>query len=107
MKNIDKNDDELLKELVKIKVQKIRQFYIHAFIYGIGVIVYVLKTYYNVLNFPPINFINFTAMAIWTFFLVEHGLPLFFKDTFFGRNWEKKKIAEILERDKEIRNTLK
>ena len=104
MENI--SNETPLEQLARKRVLKLKGFYIHAFIYGIGLMVYVLKTYFGApLNFSPLNYLNFTAMAIWTFFFVEQGLPLFFKETFFGKNWEKKRINEILEKEKETKNT--
>ena len=84
-------------EMARYRVDKIRRFYIHLLIYAIGVIIYVLKTYYGVpLNFPPLHYIGFTFMAIWTFIIVAKGMGLLVRETVFGDKWEERKVQEFM-----------
>lgn len=95
-------EEKELLELAKKRVKQLKDFYIHLFIYAIGITVYVLKTYYGFpFNFFPIQHINGFVMAIWTFFLVVQAFQLFFSEIVFGKKWEDKKIKEILSKKSE------
>lgn len=86
------------EELVRERVKKLSQFYTHLFIYVIGIIIYVLKTYFGVpFNFLPIKYINAFVMCFWTFFLVVQGLQLFLAERVFGTNWEQKQIRKMMD----------
>lgn len=84
------------------KIVKLRSFYIHAFIYAIGLIVYVLKEYYGVpLNFFPIRYLNSVVMIIWTSVFLVSAIDLFAYYKIFGEEWEERKMKSLL--DKEIK----
>lgn len=98
---IMENSNELLEQMIKERVHKLKQFYIHLFIYVIGIIVYVSKTYFGVpFNFWPIKFINEFVMWVWTFFLVVQAVQLFLVQKVFGTNWEQKRIQKMIEKEK-------
>lgn len=104
MKNED--NDIVLKQLVKERVLKLKRFYTHLLLYAIGLAVYVLKTYFNFpFNFPPLHYLNFTVMAIWTFIMVTDILQLLLQEKLFGAQWEKQKINQILEQEKTTKKT--
>lgn len=89
-----------LYELAQKRVKKIKDFYIHLFIYAIGIIFYILKTYFGVsFNFFPLRHINFFVMAFWTFIIVVQAFGLFFTEVFFGKKWEDKNIKRIIEKE--------
>ena len=93
--------NEILEQIVKERVHKLKQFYTHLFIYVIGVAVYVAKTYFDVpLNFWPIRFINEFVMGVWTFFLVMQAMQLYLTQKVFGNQWEQKRIQKIMEKEK-------
>lgn len=97
----DTNSRDLMEEIAREKVQKIKKFYTHLFIFVIGVIVYVSKTYLGApLNFWPIKFINEFFMWCWTFIIVIQGIRLFLSQNILSKNWEDQKIKEILEKEK-------
>lgn len=95
------NPNDILEQIVKERVHKLKQFYTHLFIYGIGITVYVAKTFFGApLNFWPIRFINEFVMGLWTFFLVMQALQLFVVHKVFGTDWEQKRIQKIIEKEK-------
>lgn len=97
------NDDPLA--IARYRVEKIRRFFIHLFIYLIGITIYILKTYFNVrFNFIPIHFINFTFMAIWTLIIAIQGMKLFIREVAFGSNWEQQKIQKIMNEQQQKQN---
>ena len=84
-------------EMAQYRVDKIRRFYIHLFVYAMGVIVYVLKTHYGVpLNFLPLRYITFTLISIWTLIIVIKGIKLLIREKFFGGKWEERKVQEFM-----------
>lgn len=100
----NQNPEEILRQMAKEKVHKLKQFYIHLFIYTIGVIFYVAKTYFGVpFNFWPVQFINWFVMAVWTLSIAIQGMQLFVTKNLFGSNWEERKIKELMEKEKKER----
>jgi len=97
----EKDAKEILETIAREKVQKIKNFYIHLFIYCIGVILYVLKTYCNVpINFFPIRFINAFFMWCWTFVIAVQGIRLFLGERFLGTQWEEEKVKQIMDEER-------
>ena len=93
--------NETLEQMAREKVQEEKKFYTNLFIYVIGFIIYFSKTYYAApLNFFPIKYLNSFVMYVWTFFIVLQTLRYIFINTFFGRNWEMKKIQKIMNQEK-------
>ncbi|PWA10868.1 hypothetical protein DB891_03310 [Flavobacterium laiguense] len=96
------------KELVEIarrKVKKLKGFYIHAFIYLIGVLVFILKEYFGVpFNFFPLKHINFFALAIWSSIFFISAIDMLITYHFFGENWEERKIKRIMEKESKKQN---
>jgi len=96
--NNDQQEDEL-HQLASKKVMKLKAFYSHAFMYVIGVIVYVLKEYFGApFNFFPIQHINGFVMGIWTTVFLVSAIDLFATHKIFGDEWEERKVKSILEK---------
>jgi|JI10StandDraft_1071094.scaffolds.fasta_scaffold771190_2 uncharacterized protein YacL len=94
------SSEEILRELVRERVHKIRRFYTHLFVYLIGLVLYIAKTYFGApLNFSPIRYINDTFMWILTFIIVVQGLRLLIKEQILGVKWEQNKINEIMQKE--------
>ncbi len=95
--NIVQNE---LRELVRKKVKKQRDFYIHLFIYAIGITIWLLKRYTDLpLNFFPIRYINWFVMAIWTVAICIQGMEILFTEVILGKKWEDKQVKSILEEE--------
>lgn len=92
----NKESKDIIEQMARDKVKTEKKLYISIFIYTIGIIVYVSKTYFGApLNFFPLNHINLFVMLVWTFFIVIKVLRFLFKETFFGKDWENKKIQKV------------
>jgi 2TM domain len=90
-----------LYELAQKKVQRLRGFYMHSFVFIAGIVVFVAKTYFGVsLNFIPLSYLNWFVMAIWATTYVICALSIFFEFSIFGKSWEDKKTKQLLEKDK-------
>lgn len=94
--------EEIDLELARYRVHKIKRFYTHLFIYIIGLIIFIAKTYFGApFNFWPIQYINCFFMWVWTFIIAVQGLRLFFREKVFGTSWEQRKIQELINKDKQ------
>jgi uncharacterized protein YacL len=94
--NIDEEEDELHK-MARKKIEKLKAFYSHAFIYVIGVIIFVLKEYFGFpLNFFPIQYINEFVMCIWTTVFIISAIDIFASHKIFGEEWEARKVRSIM-----------
>ena len=110
MELIMENDtsNELLREFARERVYKLRQFYVHLFIYVVVVLIYISKTYFGApFNFIPLRYINETVVWIWTFVIAVKGFKLFIKEQFLGTQWEQNKIREIIEKENSLKNKWK
>lgn len=100
MENLQSNQEKELIEMAQKRVKKIKDFYIHLFLYFVGISIYVAKTYFEApLNFFPIKHINCFVMSIWTFFLVLQIFQLFFSEIIFGKKWEERKIKQFMNKE--------
>ncbi|MET0946592.1 MAG: 2TM domain-containing protein, partial [Flavobacterium sp.] len=78
---------------------RLRSFYIHAFIYGVGLVFYVLKEFYGIpLNFFPVIYLSSVVMIIWTSVFLVSAIDLFAYYKIFGEEWEERKVKNILEK---------
>jgi hypothetical protein len=97
MELFENNTQKELFELAQKKMLRLKGFYIHTFIYIIGVLVFVAKTYFGIqFNFFPVKFINWFVMSIWTTAYLISALSIFFEYSLFGKKWEEKKINEFM-----------
>lgn len=93
--------NEILEQMAREKVQEEKKFYTSLFIYVLGLIIFFSKTYWGAsLNFFPLKYLNSFVMYVWTFFIVLQILRYIFINTFFGRNWEMKRIQKIMNQEK-------
>jgi len=95
----------------KKKVKKIKGFYIHFLVYVLvnifisGVIVFGLtrgddRTFFNAIT-------NFGVYATWVFWGIGvffHWIGVFEVVSFIGKDWEDKKIKELMEIELQHRN---
>lgn len=94
--------EELEIELNKIaqkKVMKLKSFYTHLVVYVLGVLLYVLKSYFNVpLNFFPLRYLNGLVMILWTTTFLVSVVDIFASFKIFGEEWEERKVKSILDK---------
>lgn len=96
---IDFNNDPKEFEFQKNtkKVVKLKAFYTHAFIYAIGMFLFILKEYAGFqLNFFPLNYLNGFVMVIWTTAFIVSAVDLFASFKIFGEEWEERKLKDVL-----------
>jgi 2TM domain-containing protein len=86
--------------LAKKKVQSIKEFYgnLTSFILVNGILIFInLYTSPNYLWF-------FWPLLWWGLGVVFHGLKVFEVFQFLGKDWEEKKIRELMKKEKEQKN---
>lgn len=96
-----KYDEKKRLEHAKQRVKKIKGFYSHALVY---VVINLMIVVINVQNLEHgesyFQFSNFFTLFFWGIGLAVHGLSVFLPNFILGKNWEERKINEIMERDK-------
>ncbi|PVW15902.1 2TM domain-containing protein [Marixanthomonas spongiae] len=117
-----KNYTESAYQRAQKKVEKIKVFYNHLFVYllingaSIFVWLFILRSYYENIenqgfkNWIDANFLFFTG--VWTIIVIFHGLKVFkgnlFKKIGFSvfKNWEERKIKQFMEDEEHFKNSL-
>lgn len=88
-------------ERAKSRVKKIKGFYSHLLVY---VVINIMIVIININNLEPgesyFQYKNFFTLFFWGLGLAVHGLSVFLPNMILGRNWEERKIKEIMEREK-------
>jgi hypothetical protein len=85
----------------QIKVKRLKGFYTHLMIY---ILVNILIVFLNSNDLAPgesyFKMENFFTAFFWGIGVLVHGLSVFGGNIFFGKNWEDKKIKELMEKEK-------
>ena len=89
-------DDQASYERAKKRVHAIRGFYIHATVYAL------VNTFLAVLNFAtsPTVFWAIWPILGWGLGLTMHGIAVFGFLGLWGKEWEERKIKELMERNR-------
>jgi len=96
--NNDPENNEL-RQIASRKVVKLKSFYIHAFFYSIGLILFTLKNYFGLpLNVFPVRYLNSLVMIVWSTAFLVSAVDIFASFKIFGEEWEERKLKSILEK---------
>ncbi len=95
------NEDKISYLNAKEKVKKIKGFYIHLLVY---IAVNVMIVFVNIQNLKPgesyFQLENFFTAFFWGIGLLAHGLSVFSPNFILGKDWEEKKIRELMDKYK-------
>ena len=92
------NNENNIKYLnAKKRVKQVKGFYVHALVFALVNILIVALNFQKTGNF---EFKNFWGTFFWGIGLTAHGLSVFLPNFILGKNWEEKKIRELMDRDK-------
>ncbi len=95
-------DQEIAYEAAQKKVKKLKGFYIHLLVYLVVNIMIIYANYTNSnTNTSIFEFRNFSTAFWWGIGLLAHGFNVFSIDLIFGKDWEERKIRELMNREKE------
>ena len=83
------------------RVKRIKGFYTHAVVY---VVVNLMIVIVNIQNLDAgesyFQWQNFTTLGFWGIGLLAHGLSVFMPSIILGKNWEERKIKELMDNEK-------
>ena len=86
--------NELSYRLAKYRIKRIKCFYGNLLAYCLVIPALALVNY-NTTHFPWVLF----PMAGWGFGLLMHGPDAFGNNPILGKNWEERKIRELMSKD--------
>ena len=96
MENSNQYSDAYIS--AKARVKKIQGFYSHLAVYLIINIILIVGSFYNK-SFTMESFFRFSTFAtafFWGIGLFFHALGVFGRNIFLGKEWEERKIQELL-----------
>lgn len=95
----DRNEIKYLE--AKKRVKRLKGFYIHLTIY---VLVNLLIVLINYQDLKPdesyFKYENFITLFFWGIGLLAHAMIVFVPQFVLGKNWEEKKIQELMDKEK-------
>ena len=87
------NEEEIKYQRAKKRVEELKGFYIHLFVY---ILVNLFLFLFNIITSPDSLWFYWPLLG-WSFGLVVHAFDVFASGRLFGAAWEERKIAEIME----------
>jgi hypothetical protein len=102
MENIDKNLNENIRyENARKRIKEIKGFYIHLLVYVfVNIAIFIMSTRDEGILEGLTHLSNYSTIFFWGIGLLAHWVSVFGSNLFFGKNWEEKKIKELMEKDK-------
>lgn len=95
----DKNEIKYLE--AKKRVKKLKGFYTHLAIY---LLVNLLIVFINIQDLKPgesyFKYENFITLFFWGIGLLAHAMSVFVPQFVLGKNWEERKIRELMDKNK-------
>jgi hypothetical protein len=97
---IDRDEIQYQKALNQVK--RIKGFYKHLIVYVvINTIIIFSKIEYASTGKWYLEHDSFSIAFFWGIGLVAHGLTVFMPSLLLGKNWEEKKIKQLMEKEKQ------
>ncbi len=97
------NKDQIQYEEAVKKVKKLKGFYTHAIVY---VVINIMVVIANVQNYEPgesyFQFKTFMTAFFWGIGLLAHGMATFVPYLILGKDWEARKIKELMEKEQNV-----
>ncbi|WP_396173764.1 2TM domain-containing protein [Flavobacterium sp.] len=95
------NFDEIKYQEAAKRVKKIKGFYTHLTVYiVINLAIILSKIDFGKDSSWSFEMRNFSTAFFWGIGLVAHGLSVFMPSLIMGKDWEEKKIKELMEKEK-------
>jgi hypothetical protein len=99
---IMQNRDEIKYQEALKRVKRIKGFYKHLIVYVvINTIIIFSKIEYTSTGKWYIEHDSFSIVFFWGIGLLAHGLSVFIPSLILGKNWEEKKVKELMEQEKQ------
>lgn len=98
------NDKNIQYERARKRVKEIKGFYIHTLVFVLVNLFLILSTSIKYDSFDTFFQQNqFWGIGLWGIGLFAHGLSVFLPNFILGKNWEEKKIRELMERNRNLK----
>jgi len=95
------NFDEIKYQEAAKRVKKIKGFYTHLTVYVVINIALLIMRFQKLHDGDSIFTLrNFSTAFFWGIGLAAHGLSVFMPSLIMGKDWEEKKIKELMEKEK-------
>jgi hypothetical protein len=95
------NEEMSAYDMAYKKVKRIKGFYTHLSVY---LLINMVIVGLNISELKPgesyFQWQNFATLFFWGIGLLAHGLSVFMPYFVFGKNWEERKIKELMEKEK-------
>ena len=107
MENFENKEQQRFERASK-RVKSISAFYRHLMVYVL-VNLFLISLKYFKLE-PGENFFEFDTFNtafFWGIGLAFHALGVFGSSIFLGENWEERKVKELMDKEKERKDSLK
>lgn len=96
MENFNQNNIKYLEAAKRVK--RLKGFYIHAVVY---VLVNLFIVVQNVKSGSALsNLDNYWTAIFWGVGLLGHGMSIFLPNMIMGKDWEERKIRELMDKNK-------
>lgn len=83
------------------RVKAVGGFYRHLAVYVLVNAFLIARKYFTRDHDDVfLEFSTFSTAFFWGIGLAFHGFGVFWTNVFFGRNWEERKVRELMEKDK-------
>ena len=93
------NMDEIKYQQALKRVKRIKGFYIHLIVYiFVNIFIYVMMI--PKLHGDYFALRNFSTALCWGIGLLAHGISIFIPGLLMGKDWEGRKINELMEKEK-------
>lgn len=91
-----KMENNIKYQQAKKRVKQIKGFYIHALVY------ILVNAFIMIMRFQKHGNIDYDnwGIGLWAVGLAVHGLSVFLPNFILGKNWEEKKIRELMNKQK-------
>lgn len=83
------------------RMKRIKGFYVHLAVYVLANLLFLaIKFSQTAAKGTEFwEWQNFSTALFWGIGLVAHGLSVFGRDVFFGKNWEERKIQKLMKNE--------
>lgn len=96
MENFNQNNIKYLEAAKRVK--RLKGFYIHAVVYFLVNVFIVIQ---NVKSGASLsNMDNYWTAIFWGVGLLGHGFSVFLPNMIMGKDWEERKIRELMDKNK-------
>lgn len=88
--------DNIRYQQAKKRVKQIKGFYIHALVFVL------VNAFFMIMRFQKHGNIDYDnwGIGLWAVGLAVHGLSVFLPNFILGKDWEERKIRELMDKHK-------